>query len=131
VGIEGEKQRGSDNNLPAVQLFNGSIVQRKTSKSLLVKDSGGQVIAQRMQLIAGRTAQEYNQRKKRTGVFWDDRFEQRRGPGVIFAIFGNGVIGNGVRLSILANLHGGASPLLADDNLPFYNFDRVNHAVVV
>jgi putative transposase len=29
---------------------------------LLVKDTGGQVIAQSMQLIAGRTAQEYNQR---------------------------------------------------------------------
>jgi putative transposase len=32
---------------------------------LLVKDRGGDVIAQSMQLIAGRTAQEYNQRKNR------------------------------------------------------------------
>ena len=27
-----------------------------------------------MQLIAGRTAQEYNQRKKRKGAFWEDRY---------------------------------------------------------
>jgi len=27
-----------------------------------------------MQLIAGRTAQEYNQRKNRKGAFWEDRY---------------------------------------------------------
>ena len=27
-----------------------------------------------MQLVAGRTAQEYNQRKKRKGAFWEDRY---------------------------------------------------------
>ena len=32
---------------------------------LLVKDTGGDVIAQSMQLIAGRMAQEYNRRKNR------------------------------------------------------------------
>jgi REP element-mobilizing transposase RayT len=36
---------------------------------LLVKDTGSNVIAQSMQLIAGRTAQEYNQRKGRQGAF--------------------------------------------------------------
>jgi putative transposase len=41
---------------------------------LLVRDTGGQVIAQSMQLIAGRTAQEYNQRKGRQGAFWEDRY---------------------------------------------------------
>ena len=41
---------------------------------LLVKDTGGHVIAQSMQLIAGRTAQEYNQRKGRGGAFWEDRY---------------------------------------------------------
>ena len=41
---------------------------------LLVKDSGPNVIAQSMQLIAGRTAQEYNQRKGRQGAFWEDRY---------------------------------------------------------
>jgi putative transposase len=41
---------------------------------LLVKDTGANAIAQSMQLIAGRTAQEYNQRKGRQGAFWDDRY---------------------------------------------------------
>ena len=41
---------------------------------LLVKDTGGDVVAQSMQLIAGRTAQEYNQRKNRHGAFWEDRY---------------------------------------------------------
>jgi putative transposase len=27
-----------------------------------------------MQLIAGRTAQEYNNRKQRKGAFWEDRY---------------------------------------------------------
>jgi putative transposase len=44
---------------------------------LLVKDIGGDVIAQSMQLIAGRTAQEYNQRKNRHGAFWEDRYMLR------------------------------------------------------
>jgi putative transposase len=41
---------------------------------LLVKDTGPDVIAQSMQLIAGRTAQEYNQRKELQGTFWEDRY---------------------------------------------------------
>ncbi len=41
---------------------------------LLIKDTGPEVIAQSMQLIAGRTAQEYNQRKARGGAFWEDRY---------------------------------------------------------
>ncbi len=41
---------------------------------LLVKDSGKNVIAKSLQLIAGRTAQEYNQRKERKGAFWEDRY---------------------------------------------------------
>ena len=41
---------------------------------LLVKDTGENVIAQSMQLIAGRTAQTYNQRKNRQGAFWEDRY---------------------------------------------------------
>jgi putative transposase len=41
---------------------------------LLVKDTGRDVIAQSMQLVAGRTAQEYNQRKNRHGAFWEDRY---------------------------------------------------------
>ena len=41
---------------------------------LLVKDTGANVIAESMQLIAGRTAQEYNQRKGKRGAFWEDRY---------------------------------------------------------
>lgn len=41
---------------------------------LLVKDTGESVISRSMQLIAGRTAQEYNQRKKRSGAYWEDRY---------------------------------------------------------
>ena len=32
------------------------------------------MIPKSMLLIAGRTAQEYNQRKKRSGAFWEDRY---------------------------------------------------------
>src|ERR1044071_955397 len=41
---------------------------------LLVKDTGANVIAERMQLVAGRTAQEYNRRKGKQGAFWEDRY---------------------------------------------------------
>ena len=41
---------------------------------LLVSDTGHQVIARSMQLVAGRTAQEFNQRKGRKGAFWEDRY---------------------------------------------------------
>jgi putative transposase len=41
---------------------------------LLVKDRGGGEIARSMQLVAGRTAQEYNRRKSRRGAFWEDRY---------------------------------------------------------
>ncbi len=41
---------------------------------LLVQDNGKGEIANSMQLIAGRTAQEFNQRKKRKGAYWEDRY---------------------------------------------------------
>jgi putative transposase len=41
---------------------------------LLVKDTGNDAIPNSMQLIAGRTAQAYNQRKGRKGAFWEDRY---------------------------------------------------------
>jgi putative transposase len=42
---------------------------------LLVVDGGGHdVIPKSLQLIAGRRGQEYNQRKKRKGAFWEDRY---------------------------------------------------------
>ena len=41
---------------------------------LLKDDNKHRVIPQAIGLIAGRTAQEYNQRKKRKGAFWEDRY---------------------------------------------------------
>ena len=41
---------------------------------LLVKDTGGAVIPRSLQLIAGRTGQEYNNRKGRKGAYWEDRY---------------------------------------------------------
>lgn len=41
---------------------------------LLVDGGGRHVIPESIRLIAGRTAQEYNQRKKRNGAFWEDRY---------------------------------------------------------
>jgi len=42
---------------------------------LLVADDGSRdAIPRSMQLIAGRSGQEYNQRKKRKGAFWQDRY---------------------------------------------------------
>jgi len=37
-------------------------------------DTGEQIIARSLQLIAGRTAQEYNLRKQRKGAYWEDRY---------------------------------------------------------
>lgn len=41
---------------------------------LLVRDRGEGEIAKSMQLVAGRSAQAYNKRKKRLGAFWQDRY---------------------------------------------------------
>ena len=41
---------------------------------LLVHDAGRGEIARSMQLVAGRTAQEFNRRKGRRGAFWEDRY---------------------------------------------------------
>ena len=41
---------------------------------LLVVDTGEDTIAKSLQLLAGRTAQEFNIRKKRKGAFWEDRY---------------------------------------------------------
>ena len=35
---------------------------------------GGETIPKSIQLLAGRTGQEYNQRKRRKGAFWEDRY---------------------------------------------------------
>ena len=41
---------------------------------LVIDDGHDAVISKFMQLVAGRTAQKYNQRKKRKGAFWEDRY---------------------------------------------------------
>jgi putative transposase len=42
---------------------------------LLVYDNAGRdVISKSIQLLAGRSGQEYNHRKKRAGAFWQDRY---------------------------------------------------------
>jgi putative transposase len=41
---------------------------------LLVEDTNQHVIAQSLKLIAGRTAQEYNQREQRKATLWEDRY---------------------------------------------------------
>ncbi len=41
---------------------------------LLLKDRGDDGIARSVQLAAGRTGQEFNQRKLRQGAFWEDRY---------------------------------------------------------
>lgn len=41
---------------------------------LVLNDAGKDAIPRSMQLIAGRTGQEYNLRKKRKGAFWEDRY---------------------------------------------------------
>ncbi len=41
---------------------------------LLVVDGESEVIPKSLQLVAGKTAQEFNRRKKRKGAFWEDRY---------------------------------------------------------
>ena len=42
---------------------------------ILARDNGDRdVIPRSIQLIAGRTGQEFNQRKKRKGAYWEDRY---------------------------------------------------------
>jgi putative transposase len=41
---------------------------------LVVEDGDRDLIARSIQLVAGRTGQQYNQRKTRKGAFWEDRY---------------------------------------------------------
>ena len=46
-----------------------------TSNHLLVVDTGKRYVSSKsMQLVAGRTGQEYNRRKNRSGAYWEDRY---------------------------------------------------------
>jgi putative transposase len=56
-----------------VQILNYTVTSNHVH--LLVKDSGdAKCISSAVQLVAGRTGQEYNQRKRRKGAFWEDRY---------------------------------------------------------
>ena len=41
---------------------------------LVIDDHSRDVIPKSIQLVAGRSGQEYNQRKKQKGAFWEDRY---------------------------------------------------------
>lgn len=41
---------------------------------IVADDNGREAIPRSLQLVAGRTAQEYNKRKNRTGAYWKDRY---------------------------------------------------------
>ena len=56
-----------------VQILNYTVTSNHVH--LLVKNTDdAESIPAAIQLIAGRTAQEYNQRKRRKGAFWEDRY---------------------------------------------------------
>jgi REP element-mobilizing transposase RayT len=56
-----------------VTLLNYSVTSNHVH--LLMKDAkGSDAIPRTMQLVAGRTGQEYNRRKNRGGAFWEDRY---------------------------------------------------------
>lgn len=62
----------------AKKRFGSSILNYAVTSNhvhLIIRDNrGAEVIPHTMQLIAGRTGQEYNQRKTRKGAFWEDRY---------------------------------------------------------
>ena len=64
--------------LPSAPRYNVEILNYVVTSNhvhILVRDKIGQNnISAMMQLVAGRTAQEYNLRKKRKGAFWEDRY---------------------------------------------------------
>jgi putative transposase len=47
---------------------------RDFASSTCLDDSGRDVIPKSIQLVAGRSGQEYNERKRRKGAFWEDRY---------------------------------------------------------
>lgn len=56
-----------------VSILNYSVTSNHVH--LIMTDvKGKDLIPQTMQLVAGGTGQEYNQRKDRNGAFWDDRY---------------------------------------------------------
>lgn len=57
----------------SLQILNYTVTSNHVH--LLVKDNEeAKSISSAIQLVAGRTGQEYNQRKRRKGAFWEDRY---------------------------------------------------------
>lgn len=55
---------------------------------LLVVDGDAEVVPQSLQLVAGKTAQEFNRIKNRKGAYWDDRYHATAvEPGGILSDF--------------------------------------------
>ena len=74
---ENERRRWMYWLFQARRRFGLSVLDYTVTKNhvhLLVRDTGEHVIARSMQLIAGRTAQEFNLRRERCGAFWQDRY---------------------------------------------------------
>jgi hypothetical protein len=63
-----------DIDLPVKGRIDRGISETSNHIHLLVKDTAPDVISPSMQLIGGRTAQDYNRRKVRKGAFWEDRY---------------------------------------------------------
>jgi len=57
---------------------------------LAVDDGDRDVIPNSMQLVAGRTGQEFNQRKGRKGAYWEDRYHATAVESGIDEYLGNG-----------------------------------------
>jgi len=67
----------------AVRAFGGHLL-------LIFNRAEREVIPKSMQLVAGRTGQEYNRRKKRKGAFWEDRYHVRMGSATDGVRMGHG-----------------------------------------
>jgi len=59
-----------------IKILNYMITSNHIHLIILSREDSGHsnIISRSIQLIAGRTAQEYNQRKNRRGAFWEDRY---------------------------------------------------------
>jgi putative transposase len=67
----------------ALRCFGTQLHRNLQSRSPLIRDNGANVIADSVQLTAGRSGQEYNQRKGRHGAFWEDRYHATVRAGVV------------------------------------------------
>jgi len=57
-----------------LRVFNYSVTSNHIHLLAQTPENNAEAIPESMQLIAGRVAQDYNQRKGRKGAFWEDRY---------------------------------------------------------